>query len=119
MVNTADVTLATIKLLKPFRLIVHSITADNDKEFAYHERISHALSVDFYFAHPYRYWERGLNENTHGLVRQYFAKSMGLKVVSQLEVNAAVRRLNSRPRNLLGYKAPELLLSNDRAAIAA
>jgi IS30 family transposase len=117
--SAADVTLATIKLLKPFRQVVHSITADNGKEFSYHERISKALSADFYFAHPYSSWERGLNENTNGLLRQYFPKSMGLKAVSQLEVKAAVKLLNSRPRKTLGYRTPELLMKNYRAAIAA
>ena len=117
--SAADVTLATIKLLGPFRQVVHCITADNGKEFAYHEKISRALSADFYFAHPYSSWERGLNENTNGLLRQYFPKGLDLKAVSQLEVNAAVKRLNSRPRKLLGYKTPELLMNNYRAAIAA
>jgi IS30 family transposase len=71
--KSADaVTSATIRLLKPYQNIVDSITADNGKEFAYHEKISEALSPDLYFAHPYSSWERCLNENTNGLLRQYF-----------------------------------------------
>ena len=70
--SATDVTEATIALLKPLKDIVHTITADNGKEFAYHEEISKALSADVYFAHPYSSWERGLNENTNGLLRQYF-----------------------------------------------
>lgn len=67
--SAADVAQATIALLKPFKGVVHTITADNGKEFAYHEKISNALSADVYFAHPYNSWERGLNENTNGLLR--------------------------------------------------
>jgi IS30 family transposase len=66
--SVAAVTKATISLLKPFKDVVHSITADNGKEFAHHGKISKALSADVYFAHPYSSWERGLNENTNGLL---------------------------------------------------
>lgn len=113
------VTKATIRLLKPYKDIVLSITADNGKEFAYHEKISEALSTDFYFAHPYSSWERGLNENTNGLLRQYFPKRTDLKKVTQAEVQRAVKRLNTRPRKNLGYKTPDQLISDYRAALAA
>jgi IS30 family transposase len=93
--SAADVTRATIALLKPLKDVVHTITADNGKEFAYHEEISKALSADVYFAHPYSSWERGLNENTNGLLRQYFPKVTDLKKVEQIAVKRAVRRLNS------------------------
>ncbi len=79
--SAADVTQATIALLKPFKDVVHTITADNGKEFSYHEKISKALSADVYFAHPYSSWERGLNENTNGLLRQYFPKNTDFKKV--------------------------------------
>ena len=118
--KSADaVTRATIRLLKPYKDIVLSITADNGKEFAYHEKISEALSTDFYFAHPYSSWERGLNENTNGLLRQYFPKSTDLKKVTQAEVIRAVKRLNTRPRKNLGFKTPDQLMSDHRAALAA
>lgn len=113
------VTKATIKLLKPYKDSVLSITADNGKEFAYHEEISKALSTEFYFAHPYSSWERGLNENTNGLLRQYFPKSTDFKVVSQAEVKRAVNKLNSRPRKNLGFKNPSELMDEHRAALAA
>jgi IS30 family transposase len=61
--SAADVTRATIALLRPLKDVVHTITADNGKEFAYHEKISKVLSAEVYFAHPYSSWERGLNEN--------------------------------------------------------
>src|SRR5690606_2638364 len=117
--SAAAVTQATIALLKPYKDVVHSITADNGKEFAYHEKISKALSTDFYFAHPYSSWERGLNENTNGLLRQYFPKSTDFKTVTQAEVKRAVTRLNSRPRKSLGFKTPGQLMSDYRVALAA
>lgn len=108
--SAADVTAATIALLTPFKSVVHSITADNGKEFAFHEEISDALSTTVYFAHPYSSWERGLNENTNGLLRQYFPKQTDLKTVTQDAVNSAVQRLNTRPRKDLGFKTPEQLM---------
>ena len=63
-----------ISMLKPFKGLVHTITADNGKEFAMHRVIAKELKTDFYFAHPYASWERGPNENTNGLIRQYFPK---------------------------------------------
>ncbi len=66
-----DVTKATIELLMPYKEHVHTITADNGREFAGHETIAKALEADVYFAHPYSSWERGANENANGLLRQY------------------------------------------------
>ena len=117
--SAADVTQATIALLKPFEDVVHTITADNGKEFAYHEEISKALSTEVYFAHPYSSWERGLNENTNGLLRQYFPKNTDFKKVEQIEVRRALRRLNSRPRKDLDFKTPAQLMDDHRAALAA
>jgi len=114
-----DVTKATISLLKPYKDIVHTITADNGKEFSYHEKISEALETEFYFAHPYSSWERGLNENTNGLLRQYFPKKTDFKNVSQKEVSFAVKRLNTRPRETLGFKTPDYLLNKMRAKLVA
>jgi IS30 family transposase len=117
--SAADVTQATIRLLRPYKDLVHTITADNGKEFAYHEKISKALKAKVYFAHPYSSWERGLNENTNGLLRQYFPKSTDFKLVTQAEVNRAVKRLNARPRKDLGYKTPKQLMNAVRAKLAA
>jgi len=117
--KAVDVTRATIALLKPFKEAVHTITADNGKEFAHHEKISKALSADVYFAHPYSSWERGLNENTNGLLRQYFPKGTDLKAVGQDEVKHALQRLNTRPRKGLGFKTPMQLMNDHRAALAA
>jgi transposase, IS30 family len=118
--KTAEaVTKATIALLKPLKDVVHTITADNGKEFAYHEEISQALGTEFYFAHPYSSWERGLNENTNGLLRQYFPKKTDFKKVTQHEVERAVKKLNARPRKLLDFRTPADLMSEYRAVLAA
>lgn len=117
--TAAAVTLATIALLKPLKGVVRTITADNGKEFAYHEKISKELEAEFYFAHPYSSWERGLNENTNGLLRQYFPKSTDFKKVTQAEVRRAVKRLNTRPRKSLDFKTPGDLMAEHRAALAA
>ena len=101
---------ATIRLLKPYKGQVHTITADNGKEFSQHEKISEALSSQFYFANPYSSWERGLNENTNGLLRQYFPKNVDLKTVTQQAVDEAVSKLNSRPRECLMFKTPEQMM---------
>jgi IS30 family transposase len=112
-------TQAIIAMLKPLKDVVHTITADNGKEFAYHEKISDALEADFYFAHPHSPWERGLNENTNGLLRQYFPKNTDFKKVTQIEVRRAVKRLNTRPRKYLDFKAPAALTAQHRAALSA
>ncbi|MFN2483303.1 MAG: IS30 family transposase, partial [Pyrinomonadaceae bacterium] len=72
--TAAAVASASLALLGGLGAGVHTITSDNGREFAYHERIAAGLRAKFYFAHPYASWERGLNENTNGLVRQYFPK---------------------------------------------
>ena len=97
---------AVIKLLKPLADKVHTITSDNGREFALHEAISEALSAEFYFAHPYHSWERGLNENTNGLVRQYFPKGSDFTLITPRQVKLVEQRLNERPRKTLDYQTP-------------
>ncbi|HXG66093.1 MAG TPA: IS30 family transposase [Blastocatellia bacterium] len=103
---------ATIRALKPLSDKVHTITSDNGKEFASHEAIAAQLGAALYFAHPYRSWERGTNENTNGLVRQYFPKGTDFSKITQREVKAVEKRLNSRPRKTLGYKTPNQVFFN-------
>lgn len=81
-------------LLRPHKDTCHTVTFDNGKEFAEHEIIAAVLEADIYFAHPYHSWERGLNENSNGLLRQYFPKGMELTDVSEEQVQWAVDRLN-------------------------
>ena len=66
-----------------------------------------ALNAGVYFAHPYHAWERGLNENTNGLIRQYFPKGSDLKQLTKQQVKKVQDRLNHRPRKCLGFKTPE------------
>jgi IS30 family transposase len=100
------VTAATISLLKPYLDKTLTITADNGKEFAGHETIKEQLSANVYFAHPYCSWERGLNENTNGLIRQYFTKGSSFESISDDEVEAVMNKLNHRPRKTLKFKTP-------------
>ncbi len=86
--------------------LVHTITLDNGKEFSHHEKMANALNADVYFAQPYHSWERGLNENTNGLVRQYFPKKVPFDNISRQELQRVVYKLNNRPRKCLGYKTP-------------
>ena len=97
---------AMIDLLRPHKARCKTITLDNGKEFADHEFIAKCLRAKVYFAHPYCSWERGLNENHNGLLRQYFPKDMSLAGVTQCQVDAAVYALNHRPRKCLGWRTP-------------
>lgn len=97
---------AAINLLQPYKGKVLTITADNGQEFAHHENIKEQLKTDVYFAHPYHSWERGVSENTNGLIRQYFPKGMSFKDIQEQHVQMAMDRLNNRPRKTLGYKTP-------------
>jgi transposase, IS30 family len=103
----ADViTEATISLLKPYMDKTFTITADNGKEFAGHEKMTEALGADVYFAHPYCSWERGLNENTNGLIRQYFTKGSSFEKITDADVEVVMNKLNHRPRKTLNFKTP-------------
>ena len=104
--HAAGVTAVTTRLLSPHKDKCHTITFDNGKEFAEHESMATKLKADIYFAHPYSSWERGLNENSNGLLRQYFPKGMELTDISEEQVQWAVERLNHRPRKVLGYRTP-------------
>ena len=95
----------TVRELKG--LPVKTITSDNGPEFAGHERIAARLHTDFFFAHPYCSWERGLNENTNGLIRQYFPKKHDFAQITEDEIEWVTERLNTRPRKALGYKTPD------------
>jgi transposase, IS30 family len=97
---------AIMILLKPLGLPLHTLTSDNGKEFAHHATIAQALKVRFFFAHPYAAWERGLNENTNGLIRQYFPKHRPFQTITQEEIQRVMNKLNNRPRKALGFKTP-------------
>ena len=94
------------RMLLPVKNKVHTLTSDHGKEFADHEQIAQMLELKFYFAHPYAAWERGTNENTNGLLRQYFQKKSDFQSVSNQELEQAMTRLNFRPRKTLRFKTP-------------
>ena len=105
--RTADqVGEAVIELLQPVADRLHTLTADNGKEFADHERIAHALRAEFYFAHPYAAWERGANENMNGLIRQYIPKNQDFATVTNADLMWVMNRLNHRPRKCLDFLSP-------------
>lgn len=108
--HAESVTAVTTRLLMPHKDNCHTITLDNGKEFAGHESIAAELQASVYFAHPYSSWERGLNENSNGLIRQYFPKGTDLADITDEQVQRAVERLNHRPRKVLGGRSPHEVL---------
>jgi len=97
---------AIIRVLQPHAAQTHTITYDNGKEFAYHTEIADALDARGYFAHPYHSWERGLNENMNGLIRQYLPKGKSFDSLTQDDIQHIMDKLNNRPRKCLGFKTP-------------
>ena len=91
-----------------------SVTYDNGKEFASHAQIATSLGALSYFAKPYHSWERGLNEHTNGLFRQYFPKGSDLSILSDADVQRVEDKLNSRPRKILGYQTPREIFFSAR-----
>ena len=85
---------------------MHTLTADNGKEFAYHQMVGSELEAGFYFAKPYHSWERGLNEHTNGLVRQYFPKTQSFLDTTQEDIERVETLLNNRPRKALNFETP-------------
>ena len=112
--GAGEVKRACVQLLSPCAEQVHTITVDNGKEFTDHKDIAVGLQADVYFAHPYASWERGLNENTNGLVRQYFPKKHDFTKITHQEVQKVTARLNNRPRKTLGYWTPNEVFFNRR-----
>ena len=102
---------AIIGLLTPFMGFVHSITVDNGKEFAFHQEIEKKLQTTVYFAHPYASYERGLNENTNGLIRQFFPKKTVFNEQSRNQLALITTLLNYRPRKTLEFNNPMQIMT--------
>ncbi len=102
---------AAVRKLNTIRQRVHTITFDNGKEFAAHQRIASALQARIYFATPYHAWERGLNENINGLIRDFFPKGTDFSMLTSAEVRTVERLLNNRPRKSLGFRSPQEVFS--------
>ena len=114
--SAIDVSRAMIGMLWRYRGQVRTITADNGSEFCDHERVAEKLKTDIYFANPYSSWERGLNENFNGLLRQYIKKGTDLRTVTDKQIADIERALNARPRKCLGYKQPAVVFNELRKA---
>ena len=101
--NAEELAKKAIEILRPYKELTYTITGDNGKEFAEHKIISQGLDIDFYFARPYHSWERGANENTNGLIRQYFTKGSSFENITNKNVTKVQEILNNRPRKKLKY----------------
>ena len=93
---------------------VRTITLDNGTEFHDYERVEKAFGVQIFFATPYHSWERGTNENTNGLIRQYLPKGMCFKNLTQAECDRIATKLNNRPRERFGFKTPAQMRAGAR-----
>ena len=118
--KAATLTAKSLQALGPIlRVMRQTLTVDNGSEFAHFKELENKARLKVFFADPYAAWQRGLNENTNGLLRQYFPKGINFQKVSEAEVNEAVRKLNNRPRKCLGYRTPqEVFWKNSRGALA-
>ena len=83
-----------------------TIISDNGKEFSGHEELAKSLGVSWYFANPDHSWERGLNEHTNGLIRQYFPKKTNFRTIQPEQLKNVVELVNHRPRKSLDYQTP-------------
>ena len=119
--SAALVSQAIESALKPLLARVKTLTVDNGKEFAYHQKVDQALGIQTYFADPYCSWQRGSNENYNGLLRQYIPKKRRLETVTDEELAMIENRLNHRPRKRLGFKTPHevFFASLNRVALRA
>ncbi len=108
---------AVCRLLAPYREFCKTITFDNGGEFAAHEHMAKQLDCTIYFAKPYHSWERGLNENTNGLLRRYYPKGMALSQVSHDDIERTAFLINARPRKALEYLSPLEYLAGRRVSL--
>jgi IS30 family transposase len=108
---------AVIQKLGAFKDKVLTMTLDNGKEFTLHQQLAAELEALVYFAHPYRSWERGLNENTNGLIRQYFPKNYDFRSITDQDTLFVEQRLNNRPRKSLNFQTPNEIFFNSPVAL--
>ena len=111
-----EVSNAIISMLSDYKDVCHTITFDNGREFSEHKAIAKALEADMYFAHHYASYERGLNKNTNGLLRQFIPKGTDLRTVSEEDLQRYQITLNSRPHKCLGFRQPSVVFTEPRKA---
>ena len=116
--NASQLAKETIRLLMPYKELVHSITSDNGTEFANHEYIAKKLKAKFYFAHPYSSWERGLSEYSNKLIRQYIPKKSDFDDFSTDYLNLVNIKINNRPRKLLNFISPLKVFISELSNVA-
>jgi len=104
--TTAQLNKKTIRLIKKFRDCYKTITSDNGTEFHQYKNIEKQTGVKFFFASPYHSWERGTNENTNGLIRQYLPKGKSMENLTQQQCDRIAEQLNNRPRERYDFKTP-------------
>lgn len=114
--EAAEVSKAIISMLLEYKDVVKTLTFDNGLEFSEHKAIAEALDAKTYFAHPYASYERGLNENTNGLLRQFIPKGTDLRTVTEEDLQRYQGALNSRPRKCLGFRQPSVVFAELRQA---
>jgi len=110
--NAVELANVVVEMLLPYKKYVHSITSDNGKEFAEHKTISTKLLSDFFFAHPYASWERGLSEYTNKLIRQYIPKKSIFNKFNDQQISDIQYKINRRPRKNLNYDCPKNVFFN-------
>ena len=98
--NAEELAVKSIEILKPLAHWLHTITADNGKEFAEHKKIKSETGIDFFFAKPYHSWERGANENANGLIQQYFPKKTSFDSINNKNIQYVQHKLNNRPKKI-------------------
>jgi IS30 family transposase len=104
--------------LGPYRKQSNALTYDNGKEFAMHQLFDEIIETTSFFAHPYHSWERGLNVNTNGLIRQYFPKRTDFSKITEEQIYQVQEKLNNRPRKCLGWCNPNEVSLNPTAIVA-
>jgi len=113
--TSREVAYAMVRRLGSIKAKVLTLTSDNGSEFAMHGYVAKKLNADFFFARPYKPWQRGLNEMTNGLIREFFPKGMPFGKLSQAQVTQVMQALNNRPRKTLNYKTPNEIFYADVA----
>jgi IS30 family transposase len=102
-----EINRVTLKLFEPVKSTFRkTMTFDNGREFCGHEKLSESLQIETFFATPYHSWERGLNEHTNGLIREFYPKSTNFKIVKEDNFQEVVNLINHRPRKSLDYRTP-------------